>query len=159
MRRICLMKPTRLIAGGLLAGLLFAILAIPLGAETAPKPRPYYDVTKEVTLNGTVSSVLKRASAGMIAGSHLMLATASGEVDASLGKWGLQGKGALSVTPGERVEVTGVMKTLKDKEVFVARTVKVGGQVYTMRNRHGVPVSPQSRERASQKAAQKGVSL
>ncbi|MFZ0360765.1 MAG: hypothetical protein ABSC07_14770 [Terriglobales bacterium] len=120
---------------------------------------PYYDIAKEVTLTGTVSTVLTRPSAGMIAGSHLVLATASGEVDASLGRWGLQGKGGLSVAAGEQVEVTGVHKTLKGRQVFVVRTVKADGQVYTMRNQHGIPVSPQARERASAKPAQKGDSL
>ena len=151
MRRTRFTKPIPLIAG-LLSGLLFAILAVPLGAQPAPKARPFYDIAQEVTIHGTVSSVLARAHMGMTPGSHLLLATSSGAVDASLGRWALQGKGALSVAAGARVEVTGVMKTLRDRAVFVARTVKVGGQVYTMRNEHGIPVSPQSRARASQKA-------
>jgi len=87
----------------------------------------------------------------MIPGSHLLLATASGLVDASLGRFGLRGKGGLSVAAGQVVEVTGVMRTIKDKPVFMTRTVKVGDQVYTIRNEHGVPVSPQARERAQQK--------
>jgi len=151
-------KPEEMIAG-LLTGLLFAILAVPLGAQPAADYRPYYDVTKEVTLSGTVSSVLTRPSPGTIAGSHLLFATDTAVVDASLGRWGLQGKGALSVVPGQQVEVTGVMKTLKGEQVFIARSVKVDGQVYTMRNEHGIPVSPQARKRASQKIAQKGGSL
>jgi hypothetical protein len=95
----------------------------------------------------------------MIPGSHLMLETSSGKIDASLGKWGLAGKGALSVAPGEAVAVTGVMKTVREHEVFVVRTVKAEGRVYTIRNERGGPVSPQSRERASQKSAQKGEQL
>src|SRR5258708_33408629 len=120
---------------------------------------PYHDVAKEFTLKGTVSSVLTKHSVGMIAGSHLMLETSSGPVDASLGRFGLLGKGALSVAAGEQVEVRGVMKTLMGKQVFVTRTVSVGGQVYTMRNEHGIQVSPQSRERAGQKTAQFGRGL
>lgn len=120
---------------------------------------PYYDVTKEVTLKGTVSSVMTKPSAGMIAGSHLLLTTSSGAVDVSLGRFGLQGKGALSVAEGEQIEVTGVMRTLRDKQVFLARTVKAGGQVYAIRNEHGIPVSPQGRERAGQKTGQKGAWL
>ena len=158
MRRMCFTKPIQIVAG-MLAGLLLAILAVPLAAQPAAHPRPYYDMTKEVTITGTVSNVLAKASPGMIVGSHLVLATAAGEVDASLGRWGLQGKGALSVAPGEQIEATGVMKTLRDKQVFVVRTVKAGGQVYTIRNEHGIPVSPQARMRASQKAEQKGESL
>jgi hypothetical protein len=128
------------------------------GAETR-KAEPYYDVAKEITLTARVSSVLKRPSAGMIAGSHLLLATGYASVDASLGRWGLQGKGALPAYVGEQVEVTGVMKTLKNKEVFVVRSVKVGSSVYAIRNQRGIMVSPQSRERASIKSAQKGESL
>ena len=144
---------------GLLTSMLFASLAVPLGAQTAPHARPYYDITKEITLSGTVSSVLTTPSRGTIPGPHVLLATASGEVDASLGIFGLRGKGALSVAPGQQIEVTGVMKTLRDKQVFVVRTVNAGGEVYTMRNEHGVIMSPQARERASQNAAQKGESL
>jgi hypothetical protein len=152
---------------GLLCGLLFAISAVPLGAQPAPTARPYYDIAKEVTLNGTVSSVLRKGTAGTGADSHLLLRTSSGAVDASLGRWGLQGKGALSVTAGQRVAVTGIMKTVKNnKEIFVARTVTVNGHVYTMRNQHGIPLSPLARARAGQsprpfnsRAAQKGESL
>ncbi|HUO14612.1 MAG TPA: hypothetical protein VMX38_06470 [Verrucomicrobiae bacterium] len=139
----------------LIAGLLFAILTIPLIAQ--PGHKPFYDMSKEVTLSGTVSGVLSHPAAGMkMYGSHLLLATASGRIDASLGKWGMAGKGALSVAPGAAVEVTGVMKTIKDQQVFVVRTVKANGREYTIRNEHGIPVSPQSRERL---AAQKGESL
>jgi hypothetical protein len=101
-----------------------------------------------VTLRGAVSGVLTKPAPGMIMGSHLLLTTVSGPVDASLGRWGLQGKDALSVTAGQQVEVTGVMKTLKNKVVFVARIVKIGDKVYRMRNEHGIPLSPQARERA-----------
>lgn len=153
-----LTKPARLFAG-LLAGLLFAILAAPLGAQPVPQNHPYYDIAKEVTLTGTVSEVYAHPVNGMILGSHLMLETASGRLDASLGKWGLVGKGALSVTAGHAVEVTGVMKTIKDKQVFIVRTVKADGHLYTIRNKFGVPASPQSRERVSPTTVQKGESL
>jgi len=49
----------------------------------------------------------------------------------------MRGKGALSVTPGQQVEVTGVMKTLKGKQVFVTRLVQADGHTYTIRNEHG----------------------
>jgi hypothetical protein len=126
--------------------------------ETRPAG-PYYDITREVTLTGTVSSVVKQPSAGMIAGSHLLLQTASGEIDASLGRWGLVGKGALSVAAGDQIEVTGMMKTLREKPVFVVRTVKAGGQVYTIRTQYGIAISPQGRQRASQKPAPFGRGL
>jgi len=120
---------------------------------------PYYDITREVTLTGTVSSVLNAPSAGKIAGSHLLLQTASGEIDASLGRWGLQGKGALSVAVGDQIEVTGTMKTLREKPVFVVRTVKAGGQIYMIRTQYGIAISPQGRQRLGRQTEQKGDSL
>jgi hypothetical protein len=154
-------KSIRMVAG-LLTGLLFATLAVPLGAQTA---RPshlshqFYEISKEVTLSGTVSNVLAKAAPGTLPGPHLLLATTSGRIDASLGRFALQGKNPLSVAPGKEVEVTGVMKTIRNQDVFVARVVKVNGKAYQLRNQHGVPISPLSRERAAQKAAQKGESL
>lgn len=157
MSRFCFTKSYRMIAG-LLTGLMFAILAIPLTAQPA-QPHPFYDVTKEVTLSGTVSSVQRGPSPRTMMGAHVLVTTASGAVDADLGRWGLHGKGSLPVAAGQQVEMTGVMKTLNNKKIFVVRSVKAGGQVYKMRNEHGIPISPQSRERASQKTAPKGESL
>jgi hypothetical protein len=159
MRRCVARGSTRLVAGGLLAGLLFAIVTLPLTAQPAREAHPFYDITKEVTISGAVSSVLPRHSAGTIPGAHLLLATASGEVDASLGRWGLQGKGALSVRVGQQVELTGIMKMIREKQVFVARTVKVGSRVYTIRNQHGIAVSPQARGRIAHQTGQKAETL
>jgi hypothetical protein len=124
--------------------LALSLFALPIYAQTtAVKTRtavpPRYDITKEVKLSGTVSNVVKvpTREMNMVAGSHLIVATKSGEVDASLGQFALRGKGALSVTPGQQVEVTGVMKTEKGKQVFVTRLVQAEGHTYTIRNEHG----------------------
>jgi hypothetical protein len=146
---------------GLVTGLLFAIAAISLNAQPVgsakAEPHPFYDITQEVTLSGPVTGVVHGPSAGLIPGSHILLVTGSGTVDASLGKWGLQGKEA-SIHNGEQVTVKGVMKTLRNKQVFVVRTVELGGHTYVIRNEHGVALTPKSLERV-QKTAEKGVSL
>ena len=111
-----------------------------------------YDLSREVALSGTVSAVLTQPSLGMISGSHLLLTTLSGSVDISLGMFGLKGEGALVIVGGQQVEVVGVMKTLKDKRVLLARNVKVGDHVYAIRNEHGIPITPQARKRPSQNA-------
>lgn len=151
MRHGRFISSTALIAA-LLTGLLFAILVVPLYADDSHSG---YDVSQEVTLTGTVSSVLHQPSPGMMWGSHLMVETATGRLDASLGRFGLEGKGALSVTLGQQIELTGVMKTVRGREVFLVRSVKASGKTYVMRNEHGIEVSPQTRERA----ARKGVTL
>jgi len=117
-----------------------------------------YDIRDEVTLPGTVTRVVTKASPGMIAGSHLLLTTSFGPVDASLGRFGLHGYRALSVAAGQQIEVTGVMRTIKEKPIFLVRTIKADGEVYTLRNLHGVQLSPQARQRAGQKLGQTGES-
>jgi hypothetical protein len=117
-----------------------------------------YNPSEEVTITGVVSSVLTHAAPGMVVGSHLLLVTPAGPVDASLGRFGLRGNGALSAAAGRQVEAIGVIRTIKDKPVFLARTVKVGGEVYTIRNEHGVLMSPQARERVGLAAGTKGES-
>ncbi len=143
---------------GLLTRMLLVIIVIPLHAQTSRQGAQYYDVRQEITLSGVVSGVLTRPTPGMVMGSHLLLTTASGIVDASLGRWGLPGKDALLLTLGRQVEVTGVMKDLKTKEVFVARIVKVGDKLYRLRNDHGIALSPRANERADE-VGQHGRSL
>jgi len=118
-----------------------------------------YDISEEVTITGTVSSVLAKPAPGMIAGSHLLVETLSGPMDASLGRFGLAGNGAVSVNVGQQIEATGNMKMIKDKPIFLVRTLKVGGEVYAVRNKHGFPVSPQARKRAGQSAGRGEASL
>jgi hypothetical protein len=148
-------KFTRIIAGPL-TGLLLAAFAVTLTAQPARHSPSYYDTTREVTLSGTVLNVVTQGSRGMTMGSHLLLTTDRGIVDASLGRFGLKGKDAPLIGIGDSVEVTGVIKTLGNKEVLVVRNVKAGGLVYTMRNEHGIPISPQARARAGQQIGQKG---
>jgi len=147
---------------GSLTLLAAVFLAIPASAQTASvAARPVgpfaYDVTKETTINGTVSSVLSKPAAGMILGAHLLVTTSSGTVDASLGMFPFAGKGALSVQEGNWVAVTGVMKTINGKEVFLVRTVKVGNEIYPIRDERGAIITPQERESGIQASAEKGL--
>jgi hypothetical protein len=128
---------------GLFAALALCLFALPIYAQTAPvTTRPVaplrYDITKEVKLSGTVSEVVKAPTRGtrMAAASHLTLQTKTGPVDTDFGLRA-KTKNAFSVTAGEQVEVTGVMKTVNNKQVFVARLVEMNGHVYRLRNEHG----------------------
>jgi hypothetical protein len=147
---------------GPLAVLGLCLFAMPIHAQTAVTTKTAvplrYDISKEVTLAGTVSSVVKGASPEekIMAGSHLILETTSGTVDASLGGFALRGSGALTVTPGQRVQVTGVMKKIRDKEVFVTRLVQADGHVFTIRNEHGFALAPSTRERVTKSEAKGG---
>jgi hypothetical protein len=127
--------------------------------QTKPAGPFTYDAAEEVTLNGTVSSVVVKASPGMFPGSHLLLTTVDGAVDISLGTAVRQGAGALSLTAGQQVEVVGIMKTINQKQIFIARSVQAGSHLYVIRNQHGIPVSPIGRERTTQNAGHDGDTL
>ncbi len=121
--------------------------------------RPFrYDIADEVTITGTVSSVLANAAPGMMAGSHLLLVTSFGPVDASLGRFGLIGNDRLTALAGRQVEATGVIRTGKDKSVLLVRTVSADGEVFIIRNEHGVALSPPAQRRAVQQRREKGES-
>jgi hypothetical protein len=126
--------------------LFFGWLAAPAGAQTAAavnaaRPAPVYDASKEVTLTGTVSNVVTKPSAGMIAGGHLIVATAKGSVDAHVGRR-LSGTNAIAVKAGDSVKLVGVMATLNHNQVFLVRTAEDGGRNYTIRSEKGFLITP-----------------
>lgn len=136
---------------GFFLTLTLCLSGLPLQAQTGevatkPAPHPWYDITKEVTLIGTVSSVVKSPTRemNMLGGSHLIVESNSGMLDASLGALAMKGKGALSVVAGERVQLTGVLKTVGDKQVLITRLVLANGHVTQTRNEHGFALAPAS---------------
>ena len=112
----------------------------------------FYDMAQETTVTGTVAQSLVKAIPGMIPGVHLILTTPSGTVDVSLGAFAFSGKGSLPQLAGQQVEVTGISKTLLNRQVFIARLVRVADDVFAVRNNHGLPLTPRKLERANQEA-------
>src|SRR5271156_1279274 len=134
---------------GTFAALVLCLFAAPIYAQSAdaiakPAAPRAYDITKEVTLAGTESSVVKQPtrSTDLAPGSHIMLTTSSGTVDATLGRFAMRGKTALVVTPGESVKLTGVMKTVKGKDVFLALLFRGNGHSYILPNQGALPTAP-----------------
>ena len=143
MSRNVLTKPTRTIAG-LLTGLLFAILAIPLAATTAPESRgrgfgPAYDAAHETTLNGTIQEVVTKHVIGSPAGMHLLVAGPQGVVDTHVGSF-LSKATKESLQVGTSVQIIGATLKLRGKEYFLARQLTVDGRTVTVRSKHGLLV-------------------
>jgi DNA/RNA endonuclease YhcR with UshA esterase domain len=100
-----------------------------------------YDISKEITLSATVQSVSSKSSHALASTSGLMLQTNSGTLQGRLTAFTLSGKGALTITQGEQVQVTGVMTTAKNnKQVFLIRTIQIAGRTYAIRNERGFPL-------------------
>jgi hypothetical protein len=143
--------------------LVVGLMAIPIYAQTIePTSRSValakYDIRSEVTLTATVDSVICNATPEMkmLAGSHLILETASGKIDASLGVFPITGEGTASVAAGERVQVTGVVKTVRGQRVLVTRLVLINGHSYKVRNEHGFVLMPVARKGTAHAEAKGG---
>jgi hypothetical protein len=136
------------------AVMALSLFSSPIHAQDAPSTIQssvplWYDITKEVTLIGSVSKVVEKATPEMkmLGGSHVIVETSSGKVvDASLGRFARRGEGALSLTSGQQIQLTGAMKVINNKEVLFTRLVWANGQVYKIRNEHGFVLAPESRK-------------
>jgi hypothetical protein len=129
-----------LLALALNAGAAHAQAAAATSTKSAVPPR--YDISKEVTLNATVETLPSKSHLTQPgAKTAFMLQTTGGLVEGRLTPFVLSGSGAISITVGEHVQVTGVMTTaMNNKQVFVIRTIQTGGRTYAIRDQHGFPL-------------------
>jgi hypothetical protein len=142
MNRFRNIRLTRLIAG-LLSGLLFAILAVPLGAQPASESRlgrgfgPVYDAAHETTVNGTIQKVVTKHTVGSPAGMHLLVAGPQGLVDTHVGPF-LSKQTTAALQAGMPVRIVGANVSMHGRNYFLARQLTVGNNTVTIRNEHGL---------------------
>jgi len=154
------------ILAGLLTGLLFAVaLALPAGAQAAPKSHagrgfgPVYDAAHETTVIGTVQEVVTKHSPGSPAGMHLLVTGLEGVVDVHVGPF-LTKETKEALHTGTPVQIVGAMTQLHGKKYLLAREVGVGGRTITIRSARGFLVYPHAervvKTRATAKAEENG---
>jgi hypothetical protein len=136
----------------LLATVAISLLVEPLYANESVAPRrtviaSKYDVTKEITVQGTVQSLVKNPAPGTIRGAHLTVATAKGTLDAHIGNFVLAGRAPMSFAPGQSVRLVGLMTTINHQNVLLVRTIQTENRTITVRSDHGFLVSPGARTR------------
>jgi len=132
------------LAISLLAGPMYADESVAL-KRTVIASR--YDLTKEITVEGTIQSLVRKPAAGTIIGAHLMISTGQGTVDAHIGNYLVIGKNAMPFASGQSVKLTGMMVTVDQKEVLLVRTMQTEGNTITVRNDHGFLVYPGAKAR------------
>jgi hypothetical protein len=136
----------------LLATLAISLFAAPLYANESVAPKrtvipSKYDLTKEVTLTGTVESLVKKPAPGTLMGAHLMVSTTKGTVDAHIGNFVIAGRNPTSFVSGESIKLTGIMTTFNRQNLFLVRTLQMGDRTITIRSEHGFLVAPASAAR------------
>ncbi len=131
----------------LLTALVISSLAAPVYAEHGVSFKrtviaPRYDARHEVTLEGTVQSLVNKPAPGMMLGAHLMVTTSKGTVDAHVGNFVTRGPNALSLASGQHVKIVGVMATIHSRQVFLTRTIETGDRTVAVRDAHGFLIVP-----------------
>ena len=115
-----------------------------------------YSMNREVFLLGTVVK-FDSASTALPMGAHVVLQTASGQVDVHLGNAKVLQAGHLTLNPGDSVRIAGEPLALGDSTYFAARIVQKGMQAVAVRNTRGFLTTPTSLMTPAQKEALRGV--
>lgn len=108
-----------------------------------------YDPNTETTVKGTVEEVKTMQGLWDWGGTHLDLKSDSGTFDVHLGPSSFVESKGFTFAKGDRIEVTGSKVKFQDHDAIVAREVKKGDKVLTLRNAQGTPEWSGSRRRQS----------
>jgi len=152
----------RKVAGGLslLTALVISVSAAPQNTNESPKRTVIastYDVSKEVTLEGTIQSLVRQPAPGEIPGARLVVSTAQGMVDAHIGNRMITGPHAESFAAGQAVKLVGIMTKFNQQDVLLVRTIETENRTITVRNEHGFLVFPGSKASLTGVASTGGV--
>jgi len=116
----------------------------------------FYRMSREVFLLGTVVK-FDSASTTLPMGAHVLLQTASGQVDVHLGNAKILQAAHFTLNPGDSVRIAGEPLALGDSTYFAARIVQKGMQAVAVRNTKGFLATPASLMTPEQKEALRGV--
>ena len=142
------------------AMLILTLVAMPAFAQKAgqvPSQNgviPVYDSAHEITVQGNIERIVASPRWGAPIGTHVVVATPGGLVDAHLGRFVTKGTSELNLHTGDVVHIVGAMAMIEGKQVLLVRTLTVGSQTLVIRNERGFLVQPgaaTSRSKASVK--------
>ena len=115
-----------------------------------------YNLHNEVVVQGVIQNVVRKPTAGLMLGGHLMVAAPQGTVDVQIGKFLLRGRDAVSFSAGEQVRAVGMMSTFDGRAVLLARLVQSSGRTIQVRNQNGIEISPGLSKRLAPQASDAG---
>ena len=137
---------TRLFAGALgvsllSAALLFSALTHAQNVAAAPQHARSYDISREVTIVGTVSTFSENSQTPPL-GPHVVVQTGPGSLDIHLGNASLLDAHHFTLNSGDSVRIIGETVPFGSGTQFVARIIQKGNQALLLRTPHGVPLRP-----------------
>jgi hypothetical protein len=110
-------------------------LASVVYAQGGNRGRRNYNPATETTLTGTVETVNNVPSSGRGGGGlHLILAVPTGSIEVHVGPASFVSSKSVTFTKGDALTVVGSKVTMAGQEVVIAREIKKGDQVLTLRD-------------------------
>ncbi len=103
------------------------------------KGMPKYDPAAEVTVKGTVEKVEEHAGPMGWTGTHLVLKTENETLEVHVGPSAFVADKGFKFVAGDSIEVTGSQMKLEGAEALLARSIKKGEKILTLRNEQGIP--------------------
>ena len=137
-------RPLRLnrFARCLIVVLLFSVgAAAQQKTQSAPQQRRSYELSREVSLQGTVVSFTQNSAAPPL-GPHVVVQTGSGQIDVHLGDARLLQANHLALTAGDSIHVIGEDVPYGAGIQFFARILQKGSQTLALRSTRGFPLRP-----------------
>lgn len=130
------------LSGGVFAGaLLCSTIA---GAQQQPASAAQatlaYDLKRETVVQGTVLSYTASATTAPI-GPHATIETSSGTVDVHLGNADRMKINDIFLAVGDSVKIVGETHNYGNGDIFLARVLRKGNQVVTLRSLNGIPLA------------------
>ncbi len=110
------------------------------GQAGKPAEAPKYDVSKEVTLKGTVEEVQKVPNPKGQVGIYLLVKADNGTVEVRLCPNSFLDDMDVQFAKGDALTILGSKVKVEDKEVILAREIERGNNKIVLRDKNGAPV-------------------
>jgi len=126
--------------------LLSVLAATPASvqAQRSAANTPRYDRATETTVRGTVETVEQITAGGRgrrgLGGTHLVLRAGDSQLPVHLGPRAYLNENKIIVNKGDTVEIVGSRVTLAGEAVVLAKEIRVGTNVWTLRDAAGLPL-------------------
>jgi hypothetical protein len=108
---------------------------------------PRYNTATEVSLKGIVASVETHTGKMGWNGTHLLVSFGGEILPVHVGPSNYLAQQGFSFAAGDEVEVTGSRVKFEGSDVLIAREIRRGEKVLTLRNSEGIPVWSKSKRR------------
>ena len=111
------------------------------------KGMPRYDASTEVTMTGTVEKIESHVGKMGWNGTHVRVRFEAETLIVHVGPTPYLTQEGFALAEGDQIEVIGSKIKFEGNDVLVAREIRKGDKMLTLRNRQGIPVWSRSRWR------------